>query len=167
MKAFILTVALLLGAPLAWCADSSPDASFYKDLAEGGLAEVNAGNLAQEKASDAKVKEFAAMMVKDHSAANDKLKSLADSKGVKLPSSPSLSQQASEAKLKVLSGETFDHSYMRDQISAHEDTVKLLTKEVASGRDAEAKAFAKTILPTVRQHLKSAKALAASEGISK
>ena len=166
VKAFVLSV-VLLGPTLVWSAESSPDASFYKDLAEGGLAEVNAGNLAQEKSSDAKIKEFAAMMVKDHSAANDKLKSLAESKAVKLPASPSLSQQATEAKLKVLSGESFDHSYIRGQVSAHQDTVKLLNKELASGQDAEAKAFAKSILPTVRQHLKAAKALAASEGVSK
>jgi putative membrane protein len=166
VKAFFLSMALL--APtLVWGAESSPDASFYKNLAEGGLAEVDAGHLAQSKSTNAQVKEFGAMMVKDHSAANDKLKSLADSKGVKLPTSSSAMQQASEAKLKALSGQTFDRSYLRNQLSAHEDTVKLLNKEISTGKDPEAKAFAKTVLPTVEMHLKSVKALVASEGASK
>jgi putative membrane protein len=151
--------ALLLIPVLAWGADATPDASFYKHLAEGGIAEVDAGNLAEEKATDPKVKEFAAMMVKDHSAANDKLKALADSKGVKLPTSASVTQMATEAKLKVLSGKTFDDSYIKGQIKAHQRTIALLKKEIASGQDADAKSFAQSILPTVRAHLKAANSL--------
>ncbi len=54
------------------------------------MAEVEAGNLARQKSNNAKVKDFAAMMVKDHTAANDTLKSLAASKNITLPSSPSV-----------------------------------------------------------------------------
>jgi putative membrane protein len=163
-----LCLSILLSAPLAvWAADATPDSSFYKNAAEAGISEVDAGNLASEKATDPKVKDFGAMMVKDHSAANDKLKALADSKGVKLPSSASVGQMATQAKLKMLSGDTFDKSYIKGQIKAHQDTIALLKKEIASGQDAEAKAFAQSILPTVRSHLKAANAIAAAEGVSK
>jgi putative membrane protein len=163
-----LCLSILLSAPLAvWAADATPDSSFYKNAAEAGISEVDAGNLASEKATDPKVKDFGAMMVKDHSAANDKLKALADTKGVKLPTSASVGQMATQAKLKVLSGDTFDKSYIKGQIKAHQDTIALLKKEIASGQDAEAKAFAQTILPTVRAHLKAANAIAAADGVSK
>ena len=87
-------------APLTAMA-SSPDASFYKHAAHGGIAEVVAGNLAQQKSTNPKVKDFGAMMVKDHTAANNKLKALADSKGVSLPGNSSVGQMAIKAKLEA------------------------------------------------------------------
>jgi putative membrane protein len=60
------------------------------------MSEVGAGKMAQTEANSPAVKEFAAMMVKDHSAANEKLEKIASAKGVKLPSSPSLMQKAME-----------------------------------------------------------------------
>jgi putative membrane protein len=160
--------ALLLAIPFAaWGADSSPDASFYKKAAEAGLSEVDAGNLALQKSSDPKVKDFAAMMVKDHTAANEKLKAVADGKGITLPTSASVGQMATEAKLKVLTGDTFDKSYIKAQVAGHQQTVALLKKEIASGQDADAKAFAQSVLPTVQSHLKAVNGLAASAGVSK
>lgn len=158
---------VLMSAPvLLWGAESSPDKSFYKNAAEAGIAEVDAGNLAADKASDPKVKDLAAMMVKDHTAANEKLKTLADSKGIKLPSGASVMQKAEYAKLKVLSGDTFDKSYIKGQVKDHRQTIALLKKEIASGQDPEAKAFAQSVLPTVESHLKSIKEVAAADGVA-
>jgi putative membrane protein len=76
-----LILAALIAAPLtAMAAASDPDSSFYKALAEGGVAEVADGKLAETRAADPKIKDFAAMMVKDHSAANQELKALATSR---------------------------------------------------------------------------------------
>ena len=156
---------LMLGLPALAIAASDPDASFYKSAAEGGIAEVEAGQLAQEKGNSQQIKDFGAMMVKDHSAANEKLKTLASSKNVTLPSSPSVGQMASKTKLKVLSGDTFDKSYVKGQIGAHRQTIALFRKEISSGQDADAKAFATATLPTVRAHLKAITAIAAEMGI--
>jgi putative membrane protein len=141
---------------------AEPDASFYKTLAQGGIAEVEAGTLAQQKAADPKVKDFGAMMVKDHSAANEQLKALAASKGIDLPGSSSASQMATKAKLEVLSGDTFDKSYVQDQVKAHRATVELLKKEIAAGQDPDAKAFAQKVLPTVQSHLHAIDQIAAA-----
>ena len=84
---------------LAFGADQSADKSFFKRAAEGGLAEVEAGNLAASKGNSQAVKDFGAMMVKDHSAANDKLKSVAAADNVSLPSKPSVRQMAAKTKL--------------------------------------------------------------------
>jgi putative membrane protein len=151
-------------APLAGAADS-PDASFYKKAAEGGIAEVEAGKLAQQKSSNSQVKDFGAMMVKDHTAAGEKLKAIADSKGISLPGDSSVGQMADKAKLEVLSGDTFDKSYIKGQISAHQDTIALFQKEIAAGEDPDAKSFATKTLPTVRAHLKAINSLAAGAGI--
>jgi putative membrane protein len=166
MKKLLLSV--VLSAPLVvWAADATPDSSFYKNAAEAGMAEVDAGTLAGEKATDPKIKDFAAMMVKDHTAANEKLKALAETKSVKLPGGSSVGQKAEYAKLKMESGDTFDTGYIKGQVKDHQQVVAMLKKEIANGQDAEAKAFAQTILPTVQSHLKAAKELAAAHGVSK
>jgi putative membrane protein len=156
---------MLFCSPLAAMAADAPDASFYKNAAEGGIAEVDAGTLAQDKGKSQEVKDFGAMMVKDHSAANDKLKSIAMAKNISLPTSASVGQLANKTKLEVLSGDTFDKSYIKGQIKAHQDTIALFKKEIASGQDAEAKAFATATLPTVQAHLKKIKAIATSSGV--
>ena len=156
---------LMLAAPLSVFAASNPDASFYKHAAEGGIFEVEAGKLAQDKGNSQKVKDFGAMMVTDHSAANDKLKSLAESKDISLPSSSSVGQMATKGKLEVLSGDTFDKSYIKSQVKAHQQTIALFKKESATGQDPEAKAFAKATLPTLRSHLKAINAIAADAGV--
>jgi putative membrane protein len=162
-----LIFAALSALPLAaLAAEGSPDASFYKSLAEGGIAEVRDGKLAQEKAADPKIKDFGAMMVKDHSAANQELMSLAQSKGVKLPDGPGMGADATKMKLDVVSGETFDKSYVKDQVKAHRDTVELLQKEISTGKDAQAKALAQKILPTVQSHLHAVEGMATSMGIT-
>jgi putative membrane protein len=162
-----LLVGMVLIAPLtAFAADSSPDSAFYKDAAEGGIAEVELGNLAQQKSSNQSVKDFGAMMVKDHSAANDKLKAVAAAKNISLPTSPSVGQMATKTKLEVLSGDTFDKSYVKGMIKDHQDDIAMFKKEAASGQDPDAKAYAIATLPTLRAHLKKIQAVAAGNGIS-
>jgi putative membrane protein len=161
-----LFVALMMAAPLVALAASNPDAAFFKSAAEGGISEVEAGKLAQDKGGSQKVKDFGAMMVSDHSAANEKLKSLAASKDVSLPSSSSVAQMAGKAKLEVLSGDTFDKSYIKGQLKAHRQTIALFKKESTAGQDAEAKAFATATLPTLRAHLKAITAIATDAGVS-
>jgi putative membrane protein len=159
-------LALVFALPLAAFAASNPDASFYKNAAEGGISEVEAGHLAQDRGSSQQVKDFGAMMVKDHSAANEKLQAIAASKNITLPTTSSVSQMATKAKLEVLSGDTFDKAYVKNQIKAHRSTIALFNKEVSTGQDPDAKAFAKDTLPTIQAHLKAIKAIAASMGIS-
>ena len=158
---------LILAAPLVAVAADNPDASFFKNAAEGGISEVDAGTLAQQKGNSQAVKDFGSMMVKDHTAANDKLKTLAASKNVSLPTSASMGQMATKAKLEVLSGDTFDKSYIKGQVKAHHDTIVLFKKEIAAGQDADAKGFATATLPTLQAHMKKINTIAADAGVAK
>jgi putative membrane protein len=156
-----ITALLLASAAVA----GSPDSSFYKNAAEGGMSEVELGQLAQQKASNPSVKDFGAMMVKDHSAANDKLKALAASKQVSLPDSPSMMQKASKTKLNMMSGESFDKSYVKGMIDDHKQDIKEFQKEASEGKDPDARAFASATLPTLQMHLEKIQAIAAAAGI--
>jgi putative membrane protein len=160
----IATLAFALPGALVVAADN-PDAAFYKKAAEGGLAEVELGRLAQEKSANQSVKDFGAMMVTDHSAANDKLKAIAERKSIKLPTSPSVGQMASKTKLEVLSGNTFDKSYIKGMVKDHQEDIEEFQKEATSGQDADAKAYAAATLPTLKKHLKSIQSIAATQGV--
>ena len=161
----LATIALLGCLPLAALAADNADDSFYKKAAQAGMAEVEAGQMAQEKATNPAVKEFAAMMVKDHTEANSKLKKIAMAKNVDLPKGPGIMNAAKEKKADMKSGASFDKDYIQQQIKAHEDTVALLQKEIDSGKDAEAQAFAKETLPKVKAHLAKINQIAASAGV--
>jgi putative membrane protein len=164
MKRIAAMLVLLL--PCAAFAADIPDIAFYRSAAEGGIAEVDMGNLAQQQARSPSVKEFGAMMVKDHSAANEKLKALAESKNITLPANSSVEEIATKAKLKVLSGSSFDKSYIKGMIKDHEEDIAEFKKEAASGQDPDARAFAKATLPTLEAHLKKIQSIAAEAGVS-
>jgi len=161
----LIALTLLCAPALALAQYSNPDKSFYEHAAEGGMAEVEAGKLAQKNGSSQAVKDFGAMMVKDHSEANDKLKELAESKSVKLPEGPSMAQKTKGKMLEMKSGTSFDKDYIEGQIKAHKDTLELLRKEIDSGKDADAKKFAAEIQPKVEEHLKKINKIAADEGV--
>jgi|SRR5579883_2429751 len=152
-----------LSAPQARAADD-PDASFYKQAAEAGIAEVEAGQQALQKADNQKVKDFGQVMVTDHTKANDELKQLAATKNIKLPTSPSVGQMAEKTKLDVLTGGAYDKSYIDGQIKDHEEVISLFRKEASSGQDTDAKAWAKQTLPILEKHLKMARQIAAANG---
>ena len=163
MKSLWISLAAILAASVAMA--DSPDSSFIKNAAEGGMSEVQLGQLAQQKATNPAVKEFGAMMVKDHTAANDKLKTVAAAKQVSLPDSPSFMQKASKAKLDMMSGDSFDKSYIKGMIDDHEADIKDFQKEATEGKDPQVKAFALATLPTLKMHLKKIQAIASSAGI--
>ena len=157
----ILSSLLMTLVATASFADSpaTPDA-FLGKLAQGGMTEVEAGKLALTKSLAPGVKEFAEMMVKDHSASNEKVKALAASRNITLPTAPNAEQKEKMKELHAQDGARFDQSYVKAQVKAHEETVALLKAEIASGRDADTQALARTMLPTVESHLKEAYRLA-------
>ena len=61
------------------------DADFTKAAAEGGVAEVKFGELAEDKASSKAVKDFGQRMVEDHTKADDKLKTAASKENISIP----------------------------------------------------------------------------------
>lgn len=99
------------------------------------------------------VKNFGAKMVQDHTAANDKLASLAATKKITLPKRPDAKQRAMLKKLGKKSGASFDSAYIKEEIADHKATVALMQREISSGKDADAKAFASETLPVVKEQL--------------
>jgi len=99
-------------------------------------------------------------MVDDHTPVDAQLTSLATSKGVTPPTTLSDADQAALTKLGTLHGRLFDMTYLRGQVAGHQQMVTILQNEIANGTDADLKAFAQSVLPTVQQHLAMARRLA-------
>jgi putative membrane protein len=142
---------------------SAADQSFVKKAGAGGMAEVELGKLATEKASSDDVKKFGQRMVDDHSKANDQLKQLASQKGVNLPSDLEAKDKALKDHLSKLSGEQFDRAYMKNMVRDHTKDVAEFRKESKSAKDNDLKNFASQTLPTLEDHLKQAKSIAPKE----
>ena len=127
------------------------------------MAEVQAGKLAQQKASSDDVKKFAEHMVEDHSKMLKEQETLAQSKGVSLPKEPSKADKSALKKLQSESGAQFDRSYMEQMVKGHQKAVKLLQDTAKSAKDPELKQAAQQAAPEVQQHLDMAKQLASSK----
>lgn len=103
---------------------------FIKKAAIGNLAEVELGRLGVEKAQDPEVKQFAQMMVDEHSKALDQLKQVASTSGVEVPSTLDEKHQKIQDKLSRLNAEEFDRQYMKAMVDAHQNMADLLEDRV-------------------------------------
>ena len=163
----------LLGAVIAAPAFAQPappqasdkvhanDWAWMEKAARAGVAEVQAGQIAAGKASNAQVRTFAEQMVTDHGKANAELKEIASKKGITLPEQPDNNHKQLIGKLqKLTAGSRFDEEYVtRAGVIDHTDAVKHFKNGAKNLRDPEIKAFAEKTLPTIEGHLTMAKKL--------
>jgi putative membrane protein len=136
---------------------SSADENFAKKAAEGGMAEVKLGQLAEQKGSSPEVKNFGRRMVQDHSKANNELKDVTSKENIPLPNEMDKSDQATYDRLSKLSGDAFDRAYARDMVKDHSKDVSEFQKEAKNGKDESIKNFAAQTLPTLQNHLDQAR----------
>ncbi len=156
MKRIIILSVLAMFAAfglIACNSEATNSSSFTTKAAQGGMSEVQLGNLALAKAQSADVKEFAQQMVTDHTKANNDLKAVADKKSVALPTDTNGEQKSTLEKLSKLNGAEFDKEYVKVMVEDHETDVKEFKAQADSGTDADVKAFAAKTLPTLQSHL--------------
>lgn len=129
------------------------DGKFAVAAADGGMMEVQLGQLALTNASSASVKKHAQMMIDDHGKANSELKALAASKNITLPTAMSEDRQKTYDDLKAKTGADFDKAYTDLMLSDHKEDIDQFNKEANNGTDAEIKAWAAGKVPKLEQHL--------------
>lgn len=129
------------------------EAEFATNAADAGLAEINFANLAISKTSNADIKTYANMMLKDHGAANDELMALAKSKNISLPVSMSSEHQKTRNELAEKSGTDFDKLYLDVMEKDHVKVLAFMEHEAREGTDPDLKAFASKTVPVINAHL--------------
>ena len=135
---------------------SQEDRQFLQEAAQGGLAEVELGRLAQQKASNDAVKQFGKRMVDDHSQANDKLMQLVEKHGVTPPVSVGEKHKALISQLSALNDKDFDRAYMTAMVDDHEKDIKEFEQAAETSGAPDVKQFAQQTLPTLKRHLELA-----------
>lgn len=140
---------------------SEKDAEFVRDAASDGMAEVELGRLAVQKATQPEIKSFGQMLVDDHGKAYAELKALAAQKTIALPDGPKPAQKAERARLEQLAGAAFDAAFVNTMKADHLKAVELFSEQAASAADPDVKAWAGQKLPTLQAHLAKAEELAA------
>jgi putative membrane protein len=164
-KAKLAAMAMaMLGAVTAQAQSlAKSDQQMLEQLAQGNMAEVEAGRIALQKSQNTEVRAFAQQMIDDHTAGLQAVQTVAQSKGVTLPAEPDARQKAMAAKLNGLSGDDFDRTYLSEAgVSDHKKTHALVQQVQAKAQDADVQALGGKLEPTVAQHLTQVEHLYAS-----
>lgn len=146
-----------LGDSTNGMAISSSDADFVVKAANGGMAEVQLGKIAKDKATNEKVKEFAAKMIKDHTKINDRLKSIAGDLNLTLPATIDQEKQDDVDKLNTISVKDFDKTYVDMMVKAHDTDVDAFQKASKDVSNSDLHGFIMESLPVLQSHQKMIK----------
>jgi putative membrane protein len=138
---------------------SKEDSMFVMKAAAGGMAEVEMGNVAQQKAVNQRVKDFGAMMVKDHSQANDELKSLVSNRGITIPTALPKEEQNHLDAMQKMTGKNFDQHYVNMMVDDHKKDINEFKMAAEKCNDNDLKNWASKTLPTLQKHLDSIQAI--------
>ena len=139
------------------------DREFVEEHLAMGNAEVELGRLAQDRATHPDVKAFAQTMVRDHQAAGEELRRIANNANANIQSTMDTDAHEELTDLREemskLTGREFDRRYIDEMIDDHQEAVNDLEDKAENASHPEVKAWAAKTLPTVRQHLERARSL--------
>lgn len=157
-----VALALVLGCPAARAQTPIPPApkDFAQAAAQSDQYETLAARIALIETRDPRVKAFAETMLKDHARTADDLRRAAAASGM-APPAPGLSadEAALLSGLQGVRGVEFDRTYARQQVVAHAQAVAVEESFAEAGRDANLREAARDALPTLRDHLATARRL--------
>jgi putative membrane protein len=132
---------------------------FVKKAAKGGMTEVKIAQMATEKASDSKVKDLAQQLVKDHTAANQELKTVAAGLKITLPDEAASKEDAKCEQLKQKNGAEFDKAFLQEMEHCHAKDIALFEAGKKVAKSSEVTAFIDKTLPVIKSHAQKIGAL--------
>lgn len=138
------------------------ESDFMVKAANGGMTEVQAAKIAEQKATSADVKAFASKMDKDHSKLNDQLTSLAGTLNITVPAAVDADSKSMIDKLNTTKVADFDKTYMDMMVKAHNNDVDLFQKASGDVANPDVHDFITSALPTLQAHQQMAKKLQSS-----
>lgn len=135
--------------------------SFVTQASSSNTFEIQAGQLANTKGQDQRIKDYGTHMIADHTAVGLEMAALATAKGWSIPNNLQPKEQTNLNRLNAVTGAQFDQEFIRIMVASHEDAVDLFTS--ASGRngvpDSTLRNFAEDKLPALKTHLEQARSL--------
>jgi len=132
------------------------DTTFYQDVLNDGQKEVATSKLAEKNASSKDVKDFAKMLVNDHTALDQKVKA-AGGKDVTAPTAP-----ADTSAVEGKTGKDFDKAYVDAIVADHQKAIAMFENASKNASTDKAKKLASDTLPALHKHLDAAQKLQSS-----
>lgn len=157
------TTVLTTGAAVA--APSAQDTTWLRAAHQSNLAEIAAGNAAQQSATTQDVRNLGAMFIQMHTELDNQLKPVAQQLGVDLPGEPSARQQQQLAAVQQNTGQAFDTAWIAQQIGSHSTSLAATQQELQAGADQQVLQLARAATPVVEQHLAELRAAAKKYGV--
>jgi putative membrane protein len=145
---------------------SASDRVFVKNAMQGGMAEVQLGQLTLQKSNNDQVKQFAQRMIDDHTKLNEQMKPVAQQLRVDVPTQVSKKDRNVMNKLQALSGPAYDQAYIKDMVKDHKDDLSEFQAEASSGQDQTVKDAAAQGSKVIAQHLQMAQQLAKDQNVA-
>jgi putative membrane protein len=139
---------------------------FVRKAMQGGMAQVQLGQLTLQKTDNDQVKQFAQRMIDDHTRMNDQMKPVAQQLGVDVPAQISKKDRATMAKLQALSGAAYDQAYIKDMVKDHKQDLSDFQMEASSGQDQTVKDAASQGSKVIAQHLQLAQQMAKNQNVA-
>ena len=169
MKTIAICTAVLLafGAGSVWAQGGPSDPQIAAIVVTANQVDIDAAKLAKTKTHSKGVKEFAQLMITDHSGVNKAATELVQKLHVTPepnPTSQSLQKGGDDnvTALRNLSGHAFDKAYVDHEVAYHEAVLQAVDKTlIPSAQNAELKALLVKVRPAFVAHLEHAKKLQA------
>lgn len=153
------SIVIAEAAPGAAANKSAEDVEFLLDAMRTALAEIELGELAAQRASDAAVREYGAKVKADHTEQAAEIERLLLPLNVSVPTEPSADVQTLHAALARLAGEEFETAFLRVMVESHEEAIEKYGAQTHANPDRSLAAFASESLPMLREHLETAQLL--------
>ena len=142
------------------------DKMFVRKALQGGMAEVQLGQLTLQKSNNDQVKQFAQRMIDDHTKLGEQMKPVAQQLGISEPNGISKKDRAAMAKLQTLSGPAYDEAYIKDMIKDHKQDLSDFQTEASSGQDPTVKDAANQGSKVIAQHLQMIQQIAKDQNVN-
>jgi putative membrane protein len=153
--AALLAVPILLGAATL----GKTDMQFMKMAAEADMTGAHLGQMAESQATQADVKGFGQTLDKDNTHAYQGLEALAGKTGETIPKGIDIRKNKGVAQLEHMKGKTFDQAFLREEIQSDQKVIAEFKNEAQHGSNADVKAWATSMLPTLQTHVQTAQNL--------
>ena len=138
---------------------NNTDRVFMTNANLSNNAEIGAANLAITKAESQAIKDFAQMMLTEHTTAQNDLKTLGTNVNYAITDSVDDAHKAMLDSLGTLEGRVFDSVYIRGQVADHQTAVGIYQAETGGGQHMDVKNYANLYLPKIQSHLQMADSL--------
>jgi len=143
---------------------SARDEVFAVQATLDGLRELELGRIAVTQATTEPVKQYAQMIVDDHSESLEQLQALAKAKHIALPTTTGPTFAADKRTLEGLEWADFDSTYISMMIAAQQQAIASFTEQAERGSDDDLRQFAASTLKTHEHHHQRAREIRQSGG---